>query len=323
MDPSFADYRNYLRADVIGRIRRLMPGIQVGIYEHMFYNWPQANPRQYEDSWIINASGKPHIETWRNRYSRSIGVYPTTANSFGAAFRKALLAQQQEFRVEGFYFDETNYPGRIGDPITYGAWDRRSAILDPGTFAIRRKIGYFGLLSADYKRKLFSDLRRSGLWLLGNDQPYLFSENRDNWPRFTETDNLPNAYRAHLYTPLAFSYGFERYTVQDLRDRLNLGVIYCVTGPNDRLGIVHKFFPITPLEIHSGWIQGRERIIIIRSGKFGWTDGAYRARLWRYDAAGKLVEDDPPWREGTGLAAISVPDGGIAILEREMPAAAP
>jgi hypothetical protein len=314
MSDSFADYRQRVRAGV-ERIRRLRPGVRVGIYNHFFFNWPQAGADQFRDSWVLRKQGESYIEKFGGLYSPAVAVFPTLTNSFGAAFKETLARQRQELGVDGFYFDETNGPGRLPDPITFGTWDRHSALLHPKTFAIEHKIGYINLLSKEYQTQLYDELRGQGLSLLGNDQPHFYSFNRDTWPRFTETENLRACYRAHLYTPLAFTYGFD-YTVETLRARLEYGLLCCVTTPKDRLGIVAKFFPITPLSIHQGWVHGQERVVTARSGKYGWAGEKYQARLWRYTTEGALVEENPPWRGADGLQAIDVPPRGIAILER-------
>ena len=317
MGPSFGDYRDLVR-NSITRIKRISPSLKIGIYNHFFFDAPPTE-NSYKDSRILTAKGIPYVETFGGRYSPAVGVYPTETNSFGKALRIALQKQADTLGVDGFYFDESNRSGSVHDPITYSVWDRRSAILDPRTFAILQRIGYIPLLSANYQARLYADLRRRGFWILGNDQPYRMVENRDTWPRFSETDVLTDIYRSNLYSPLAFSYKFEHYTVQDLRDRLDLGGILAMTGPADTLGIVEKFFPITPLELHRGWIQGEERIITDRSGEFGWRDRPSRVRVWQYTAKGDPTETDPPWRDLDRPVSITVPEGGLVIIERKGP----
>src|SRR5207248_2093904 len=149
-------------------------------------------------------------------------------------------------------------------------------------FAIRRKVGYITLLTHDYQHQVIDWIHGQGLWVLANLQPVAYSFNKESWPRFTETDMIPNVFRAHLYSPLAYSYRFQQYTVQSLRDRLDFGLLYCVVSPENKLDIVSKFFPITPLELHRGWVKGEERVVTDRSGQFGWEGQKYQMRLWRY-----------------------------------------
>jgi hypothetical protein len=315
LDPLFAEYRERCKK-VAERVHHLMPGVKVLIYQDVWFNWPEPQPNEFEDSWIVLKDGKRYSELWRGQYKPSPGIFPTATNRYGKAFRNMLTQVRRDLGVDGFYFDDSNGPGVLKDPITYNAWDGCSAILDPKTFAIQHKVGYLSLLANDYHRKLFDELKAEGVPLLANFEPYTFSFNRDTWPRFSESDNVKNTFTTHLYAPIAFSYHFEAYSVKELRDRLDVGALYCVTGPGDKLGIVNKFFPITPTALHAGWIEGEERIVTDRSGKYGWDKQSYRARLWRYRADGTPVEADPPWQELQGLVAVEVPERGIAILER-------
>jgi hypothetical protein len=315
LDPMFANYREQLH-NAVAKIHRLAPGVKVLIYNQLWFNWPEPDPTRFQDAWITLRDGRRYVELWNGRYSRAPGAFPTSSNSFGLTIRQTLVEERAALGADGVYLDETTGPGRLNDPITYNAWDRRSAILDPKTFAIQKKIGYLVLLSEDFYHTIVADLRKDGAGLLGNHQPQTYSFTRESWPRFTETDNLRNSFQAQLYSPLAYSYRFENYTVQDLRDRLDVGLIYCVTGPGDKLGIVSKFFPITPVELHSGYVRGEERIITDRSGRFGWSDPKHEARLWRFRQDGTPVEVDPPWQILNGLVRVDVPAKGIAILER-------
>lgn len=60
---------------------------------------------------------------------------------------------------------------------------------------------------------------------------------------------------------------------------------------------------------------GEERIITNKSGEFGWPDGPFAAKLYRYDGKGELVETQEISERSTGLE-IDVPENGVAIMER-------
>ena len=49
-------------------------------------------------------------------------------------------------------------------------------------------------------------------------------------------------------------------------------------------------YPLTPLELHSGFIIGKERILTRRSGLFGWGD-ASRHEVHVFDDRGREVPD--------------------------------
>lgn len=326
MQPEFANYRLRLKR-FTARLKKLDPSLKVLVYNHYFYNWPERNAdRQYSDSWITDEAGKRFINPSERNESPAAGIYPTRTNTFGTAFLETLVRERAEIGIDGFYLDETTAPGRLRDPITYSEADNVTALLDPDTFAVRRKVGDLTLLTAPYLDDLSQRILDARLILLGNFPPQTAAQNRMHWPRFVESDNLSHAPSAHLYSPLAFSYRFEKYTIEDVRERLEQGLVWCVTGPEDRIGITRRFFPLTPTRLHAGWIEAQERIITTRSGTYGWQNetapsSTNRVRLWIYDAAGKPQKLDPPWLQVRRQLPVEVPPGGIAILERnETPA---
>ena len=68
-------------------------------------------------------------------------------------------------------------------------------------------------------------------------------------------------------------------------------------------------FPITPLELHEGYIVGRERIVTNRSGRFGWGDSS-RHEVHVFDDQG---------REVPGFKAPTVVDSGTTLTELRLP----
>ena len=128
-------------------------------------------------------------------------------------------------------------------------------------------------------------------------------------------DNIFWAYSLHLSTPLAYGLGTPPFST--IVERLDYGCLYIRTHLNYRSTAVSRFYPITIEEIHSGWIQGKERIITNRSGKFGW-EGAYKARLWQYDDTGKCLDEGPAFQECQGKVTVNVPKGGLCILEKQL-----
>lgn len=316
MEPAFANHRADFRA-AAEKVHRVIPDVKFAVYEHMFFNEPEADPDEFRDSWITRADGTRHSLDWAKRYTVSRGIYPTLENSFGKTFRAALDAQKREMGVDGFYIDETNLPsGLSSDPVTYNLWDGRSAILDPQTFAIKQKIGYTFLLSEQYQNQLIEEMSAEGTWFLGNGAPTTRSQNNSKWPRFVETQVVvSNARLAQLYTPLAFGTGAP--SVEILRRELAYGVLHSCSGPSDKNGIVGHFFPITPTELHAGWVQGKERVVTSVSGKYGWANEEFNYRIWSYNADGTPIEAEPQWKKTTGLVQVDVPENGIAILERK------
>ena len=77
-------------------------------------------------------------------------------------------------------------------------------------------------------------------------------------------------------------------------------------------------FPFTPIELHAGCLLGRERILVSRSGRYGWGDKS-KTRVYVYDATGHEVKDfKAPARtiDGKVYTELRLPPGGIGIIER-------
>jgi len=80
-------------------------------------------------------------------------------------------------------------------------------------------------------------------------------------------------------------------------------------------------FPITPVELHAGWIVGEERILTNRSGLFGWGDRSeFTARV--FDRVGReTTEITVPRviRDGAAYAEVRIPEGYAAAIIRVRP----
>jgi hypothetical protein len=326
--PTFANYRAELR-DEVAKIRALTPGVKILVYVHMFYDSPLVDGGDgYPPSeWITLAVVGRYVDSFGGRFAQAGGILPTsdsgTAPDFGADFRAmldALLASGGDpgLGVDGFYIDETAYPGNLAsDPVTHNAWDGVSALVDPATFAVQSRVGSIPLLAQSYQDDLFGSLRARGVPLLGNFPPVTRAAGQASWPRFVETENaIAQTSYSHLYTPVVFSSFTQSYAMHDVRDRLDFGGLWVVTGFGDGLNLADHFFPLTVRGIHGGWIAGDERIITSRSGSFGWRGGTYEVRTWTYDRSGALLDASPPWVPATGASAIDVPPDGIVVLER-------
>ncbi len=54
-------------------------------------------------------------------------------------------------------------------------------------------------------------------------------------------------------------------------------------------GPINHMFPITPIELHKGWIRGKERTITAVSGTFPWTNAA-KPRILCFDMTGRKAD---------------------------------
>ena len=76
-----------------------------------------------------------------------------------------------------------------------------------------------------------------------------------------------------------------------------------------------KLFPITPIEIHRGWILAQERLITKYTGTYSW-GYPVSGTLYRYNSSGGLV-DAIQSSIPTAGAVVTVPSNGLAVFIRD------
>jgi len=196
-----------------------------------------------------------------------------------------------------------------------GEWDGHSAEIDPEKKTIRRLLGLTSLLSASYRRQQVERIRGMGKFVHANGAPEVTTLQTACNSRMVETKFVPiRVTELHLTTPLAYAYGIP--DMRAIRERLERGTLCFRARIEGENPVMRRLFPFTPQELHAGWIKARERIVSCRSGQFGW-DGAYNARIWRFDAAGALLGADPPVTAHSGpTIPVEVPAAGLVIIER-------
>lgn len=314
----FADYRRRIALASL-KIHRLCPAMKVMTYNHFFLQCP-TGLEDYPDSWITGAGGVRHRTEWGEAVE-AVGVYPTPINTFGKAFRDLLDAQKGELHLNGYYFDEPNMPSFLHEKgwLNYSVWDGGSAILNPRTRRIAAKVGYTNLVSAPYIARMVEDLHERGDAVILNGAPTTMQANQNPYTlRFAEADQKPQwGTFIHFTTPLGYRWFKPDYSVADVRKYLDNGIaLYCI-APTDKLALVKHFYPLTVRDLHRGYVQARERVIVSQSGDYGWANESFRYRIWAWDKSGNSsAPSDPVWRDGKGLVTVPVPDGGVAVLER-------
>lgn len=305
----------------IEKLHGLNLGIKATVYTHCFFaGFEKDGDLTHRDSWIINSDGKraKSVYDFKNTFTYKT-VYPTWDNSFGRLFRKTLDFYIDELKVDWYYWDESTGPGvtaanRQGaSSSTFSTWDGNSAIIDFSNNKIEKKFGILAIVSKDiFKYAIKRIYSRPGGLILFNGPAT--TGYRLNTLSMAETqDHIQRCYETHLNTPLAYGFGTPNFN--EIVERLDYGCLYIRTHLNYPCDAVTKFYPFTPMELHKGWVKGKERIISNRSGSFGW-NGKFAARIWGYDKAGKKLTDKPEIKNYDNQVKIDVPNGGLAIIER-------
>ena len=286
---------------------------------------------------------------------RTYSSRPTAAanfSTFGYDFVNELFDQigtgndsgNVALHADGFFLDTCNgvqpvlqkYLGYAApfsaEPLDYLVADGVTGAIDPATFAVTNAyLSYAPLYASIFSRNV-----NASFPTVRNGVPQTTVLQTQNGIGFNVGEVLSIPFQRgaqQLTTPAAFTnYGF---TMADLRFLLSYGLIRINTylgETSDQCDVIGRQYPFTALDLHKGWVRGTERIITALSNAgsgettrlagaptFGWNDaGTFRYRVWKYNADRTLANANPPVlaaNAATG-ALVSVPDGGIAIIER-------
>lgn len=306
-------------------IRRAAPGLKSLVYIHAFINTDPEGPARFPDAKVTNADGSHYENTG---YTRSCGIpflydYPALApeNSYFAALKQVIdmVLDRDRIGADGVYWDELDM---ISTRFTYDRWDGHSAELDD-QHRIKAKRSHVQLLSLSAKAALVKYILSKGGLLIGNSVPTSETMTKLHFPRFVETAASWYPARAHLYTPLALGDHLTVKTfadlVQDIREKLKWGSLYYYyASPRQPYPtITQHMFPFTPVELHHGWLLGKERLLTAVPGTFTLGD-AGAVRVYWYDGAGKLTERQGEERveRGRRLVRLALGEGEMAVVER-------
>jgi hypothetical protein len=146
------------------------------------------------------------------------------------------------------------------------------------------------------------------------------------FPRFVETGSPSNCALAQLHSPIALGdHLTERSELDAYRNMLSALDFGCLYHWYDDMTVVPTYptltehmYPFTPLELHEGYVIGRERIITRKSGLFGWGDSS-RHHVHVYDDSGREVPGYPSpqmIRNGATLTELRLAEDWSAVVVR-------
>ncbi len=304
-------------------LRAATPDVKSLIYIHSFINLHEDTPERFGDSLITNADGTPYIN---QGYTTRIGMpfyycYPAIGNSYLSAMRQIVDMCLDEDRIgaDGIYWDELEW---ISPKRTYDRWDGHSAELDE-EHGISQRFGDPHLLSLQAKVELIEYIFSKGGALIANSCARTRTLHEYGFPRFVETAGLWYPARSHLYTPISLG---DHKTVKDfetlladIRRKLMWGTLYYYYArpAQPHPTITQHMFPFTPVELHSGWLLGEERLITCVPGTFTLGDEDAVTVYW-YGADGALTDRGGEERleDGRRLVRLALAEDEMAVIER-------
>lgn len=257
------------------RRRRLVPGVQNLVYFHCFLDASDDAPERFKDSRTLRPDGtqadygRPELRLF----------LPTETNSYGRAVARNVDIILDQIKAEGVYWDEHEYSAytyHYGEP-----WDGLSGDIDPQKKTVTRLKTSVTLLTEPWRLATARRILAKGP-LIGNGIPVTRAMAALKFPCFVETGSITNCTRAQFYSPIALGdHLTERKELDAYRvmlGALDYGCLYHWYNDVNVIPTHHHLtrymFPFTPLELHSGFVIGKERIVTKKSGLFGWGDAS-------------------------------------------------
>ncbi len=293
----------------IAAIKKKHPGFKV-VFHVIHTLYATNNPDKFADSKLIRANGTHPAsggagayfskeradEGWRWYY-----YYPTPGNSFHDAMMKSVDVMMDEIGADGAFMDGFfyAYPGRWGRWTYDGRWDGHSAEIDPETKTIKRKLASVLLLSQPSMIQFARKIRDKGGIVIGNAAVMTRSIANEKYILF-DAEHLsgPEWHLAPSSMALSnpkISFNSEKEIYLDVLDKLSWGVLYM--HYNDRIPLTYpslaaRQFPMTFEEIRSGLVRGKERIVTMNSGVYGWPGDRRLHAVYKFDARGAPAPHD-------------------------------
>lgn len=279
---------NYINA--FARWKRLVPDIKTMVYFHCFIDVTDEGPERYADARLLQSDGTQAC--YGEAYDR---IYvPTSENSYGRAVGKNVDIILDKIGADGVYWDEHEY-SRFHYTYTE-PWDGYTGDINTTSMTVSRLKSAVTLVSEPWRLELAKKILARGP-LIGNGPPFTRAMAALKFPCFVETGSITHCVQAHLHSPIALGDHLTERSETDayrvMLAALDLGCVYHwyndLTVRPTHPHLVQYMYPITPVELNTGYIIGEERILTRVSGLFGWNDASAH-EVHVFDDTGREVE---------------------------------
>ena len=271
----------------------------------------------WRDSVFRLANGHVDIDLhYATRYEDggvNLKVYPTLDNYWQKKFLDMEDYCTKTCGLDGVYIDSFSYYYSR----SYDRWDGHSVNVDPVTGKIKQKYAQLGLITRFARRQWVKHVTDQGKIVVTNGKPATaelqdlpqisFLEAEWAFDPFKNPLYAPRVAQAQLSTPMALGVRAWRYKGYETKYAeiiqraviayLRYGALYChyvtdIPEPGQPggggYGILNHEFPFTPVELHEGWVVGKERILTAVSGEFDWPHKE-KPNCLRFDIRGMPV----------------------------------
>jgi hypothetical protein len=234
----------------------------------------------------------------------AIAVYAAPGNGQHLYWLDQAKFLLEEVGLDGLYIDQFNMAFNDEQRYSYDTWDGTTVDIDQQTGQIVRRYTDAGLVGIGARRDLADYVLRTGKYMLANTFPAVPEMQSVRMHRFNESEWAVDVFawadgqepplvaypcEGHFSTPISLGTRPERYGAKGFENYANVimkaavaylrhGLLYyhyvteipeSGTGAGE-YGAINHMFPITPVELHEGWIVGKERTVICVSGTYSW-----------------------------------------------------
>ncbi len=302
----FIDYPREMQllTDQAAVFKRRYPGRKVMF--HVAHSLFMTNdPNRFADSKVILADGShaqwmanvPYVTSQRQNEGWTWWIYyPTPGNSFHDALMRSVDVMMDDMGMDGAFMDGF-FAGYQGQWTYDGRWDGHSAEIDPKTKTISRRRGSVLLLSQPSMIEFARRIRDKGGVVIANNTMITRSIANERYMIFDqEVVAGPHVHLAPSVTALAQGpFSSEKEIYLDMLEKLSWGQLFVyylerlrLTGPS----LAARQYPMTFEEIRSGLVRGRQRIVTMNDGVYGWEGDDRLHMVHKFDARGVAVPND-------------------------------
>jgi len=296
-----------LLAGQAGAFHKKYPGLKIVFHvAHSLYLTNDPD-RFFPDSRVILANGKQTVWTAAPPYvSKERGAegwtwyvyYPTPGNSFHARLMKSVDVMMDQMGFDGAFMDGF-FAGYVSQ-WSYDTdlrWDGHSAVIDRRTKTIKRKVNSVLLLSQPSMIAFARKIRDKGGVVIGNSAVFTRSICNEKYIIYdSECASGPALHVAPSVTALAAPpFNTDKDIYLDMLDKLSWGMLFLYY--NERIDLEYaslaaREFPMTFEEIRSGLVRGKERIVTMNSGVYGWPADRSLHQVFKFDDRGAPTSHD-------------------------------
>ncbi|MFH1008341.1 MAG: hypothetical protein V1800_12710, partial [Candidatus Latescibacterota bacterium] len=243
----------------------------------------------------LDPSGNLSAHDTRSVPMMAVLVYAAPANDQVAYWLDQARFMIEEVGLDGIYIDQFNLAFNARQRYSYEQWDGVTVDMDPGTGLIARRYTDGALVGTGARKELIEYVLGKGKVMVTNTCPaakevqaypitrFMEAEFGAHVVEMREGEKPPLRYtpcEGHLASPVALGSRPERHGEAGVRtyarsimrtviDYLRHGVLfhhYLTEIPemgqgSGEYGPINHMFPFTPVELHEGWVLGKERII--------------------------------------------------------------